>query len=497
MTEAVELNHQSIHIYQIRKRLGTMTNLEKYYINGEWITPTSTVEIPVINPATEETIGRIFLANQDDVNQAIDAASQAFDDYATITVDDRLALLKRLLDISKARLPEIAQIISTEMGAPITMALSQQADAAVGHLEGFIEALSKQQSREVISNGDLVLREPIGVCGLITPWNWPINQIVLKVLPALATGNTCILKPSEFTPLSAVLYTEMLHEAGFPPGVFNMIQGDGPTAGATLSCSPKVDMMSFTGSTRAGISVSKDAAETVKRVTLELGGKSPNIVFADCDLEEKVKNSILHCFNNTGQSCDAPTRMLVERECYEKVIEIARKVGESVEVKDPKIEGQHLGPLVSDIQYQRVQSLIEVGIAEGAQLLIGGAGKPDGFETGYYCKPTIFVNVDNNMRIAQEEVFGPVLTITAFDTEAEAVEIANSTPYGLAAYVQTGNPQRAERIAAKLRAGSVHINGASAAYGSPFGGYKSSGNGREGGVAGLEDFQETKTLLIA
>ena len=476
-----------------------MSNLEKYYINGEWVNPVSTQETPVINPANEESIGTILLANETDVARAIDAAESAFNSYAHSSVDDRLALLHRLLDISKARLPELAQAISTEMGAPITMALSQQADAAVGHLQGFVDALEGQKSREKLTNGDIVLREPIGVCGLITPWNWPINQIALKVLPALATGSTCVLKPSEFTPLSAVLYAEMIHEAGFPPGVFNMIHGDGPTAGAALSRSPKIHMMSFTGSTRAGIAVSKDAADTVKRVTLELGGKSPNLVFADCDddLEKRVKSSIRHCFNNTGQSCNAPTRMLVERQCYEQVLEIAQRIGESTSVGDPSKEGKHLGPLVSDIQFGRVQALIEQGVAEGARLLCGGPGKPEGFSNGYYCKPTIFADVDNNMRIAREEIFGPVLTITPFNTEEEAVGIANDTPYGLAAYIQTGDPERAERVAAKLRAGAVHVNGGSSAYGSPFGGYKQSGNGREGGLAGLEDYQELKTLLVA
>jgi aldehyde dehydrogenase (NAD+) len=340
------------------------------------------------------------------------------------------------------------------------------------------------------------VREPIGVCGLITPWNWPMNQVSLKVVPALATGSTCVLKPSEFTPISAALYAEMIDQAGFPPGVFNLVNGDGLTAGATLSKHPDVHMISFTGSTRAGRAISKDAADTVKRVTLELGGKSPNLVFADCgdDLEERVTSSVLECFGNTGQSCDAPTRLLVEKACYDQVLDIAARVGEAQAVGDPMEEGDHIGPLVSAIQYGRVQGHIERAVASGTRLLCGGPGKPEGFATGYYVRPTIFADVSNDMPIAQEEVFGPVLAIIPFATEEEAIRIANDTPYGLAAYVQTGDPERAERVAAKLRAGAVHINGGGFEYGSPFGGYKQSGNGREGGMMGLEDYQEVKTL---
>jgi aldehyde dehydrogenase (NAD+) len=470
--------------------------LSKYYINGNWVTPLSNRRMPVINPSNEEVIGNILLATEEDVNRAVQAAKSAFEPYSRIAKDERLALLTKLLGITKDRIGEIAHAISTEMGAPVTMALNQQADSAVGHLQGFIEALKTQPERDKLANGDTFLREPVGVCGLITPWNWPVNQIALKVLPALATGCTCVLKPSEFTPLSSVLYAEMVHEAGFPAGVFNMIQGDGETAGATLSRSADIDMMSFTGSTRAGILVTRDAADTVKRVTLELGGKSPNIVFADCDLAARIKASVLECFNNTGQSCDAPSRLLVERSCYNEALEIAQQVGKSLKPGCPSEKGDHLGPLVSDIQYVRVQALIKKGIEEGARLLCGGTGKPEGFTKGYYVKPTIFADVTNQMSIAREEVFGPVLTIIPFDTEAEAIEIANDTPYGLAAYIQTGNSQRAERVATQLRAGTVHINGASSNYGSPFGGYKQSGNGREGGIFGLENYQEIKTLLF-
>ena len=471
-----------------------MSNLDKYYINGEWVVPLSKTTMNVINPANEDSIGKIILANELDVNLAVAAAKSAFSSFSQTSKEERLKLLKALLEISKKRLPELAKVISLEMGAPMTMSLELQADAAVGHLEGYIEALINQQEREKLSNGDVQVREPVGICGLITPWNWPVNQIALKALPALAAGCTCILKPSEFTPLSSVMYSEMIHDAGFPPGVFNMIQGDGPLAGATLSKHPDIGMMSFTGSTRAGSSVSKDSADSIKRVALELGGKSPNIVFADCDLEERISGSIEECYINTGQSCDAPTRLLVERSCYKEVLEIAKRVGEAVKVGDPAQEGNHLGPLVSDIQFGRVQAMIEKGIKEGATLLVGGLGKPDGFDEGYWVRPTIFADANNKMAIAQEEIFGPVLTIIPFDSEEEAIEIANDTPYGLAAYVQSGDLNRAERVAQKLRVGMVHINGGGFNYGSPFGGYKQSGNGREGGIIGIEDFQEVKTL---
>ena len=471
-----------------------LQNLNKYYINGAWVTPSSTTEFPVMNPATEQQIGVITLGNEDDVNRAVAAAKAAFETYSRTTKEERIALLEKLLEVTKARMEELAQAMTAEMGAPITMSRSPQADSAVEHLQDFIKALKSLDEREILANGDTLVREPIGVCGLITPWNWPINQVVLKVIPALATGCTCVLKPSEHTPVSAVLYAEIIHEAGFPPGVFNLIQGDGPTVGAALSRHPDVLMMSFTGSVRAGTAVSKDAADTVKRVTLELGGKSPNLVFADSDLEERVTASVQECFFNTGQSCDAPTRLLVERSCYDEVLEIAQRAAEAQAVGDPTQEGDHVGPLFDKIQYDRVQTLINVGIEEGARLLAGGPGKPDGFDTGWFVKPTVFADVTNNMRIAREEIFGPVLVIIPFDDEVEAIAIANDTPYGLAAFLQTGDPERAERVAAQLRAGAVHINGGGFEFGSPFGGYKQSGNGREGGIMGLEDYQEVKTL---
>jgi len=471
-----------------------MNNLQKFYIDGNWVKPQSTNTLPVVNPANEEQIGILAMGGKNDVDTAVLAAKNAFINFSITTKDERLSLLKRLHQITTKRFEELAQAISTEMGAPITMARDAQADAAIGHLEGFIKALEDLNEIEKLENGDILTKEPIGVCGLITPWNWPINQITLKVLPALATGCTCILKPSEHTPLSAIIYTEMIHEAGYPAGVFNLVNGDGPTVGSEMSKHPDIQMMSFTGSTRAGICVTKDSADTVKRVTLELGGKSPNLVFSDCNLEEQITASINECMFNTGQSCDAPTRLLVEESCYKEVLEIAKEACENVLVDDPKKEGDHIGPLFDKIQFDRVQTLINAGIDEGAKLLTGGSGKPQNFESGWYVKPTVFADVTNDMRIAKEEIFGPVLAIIPFKDEEEAINIANDTPYGLAAYLQTGDPERAKRVAAKLRAGAVHINGGEFNYGSPFGGYKQSGNGREGGAMGIEDYLETKTL---
>lgn len=471
-----------------------MDNLSKFYIDGAWVTPQSEQVFPVMNPATEQRVGEIILGNSDDVNLAVAAANRAFETFSRTSKEKRLELLYRLLEVTKSRLEDLAQAMTLEMGAPISMSRESQADAAVGHLLAFIEALKSQQQRSLLANGDTLLYEPVGVCGLITPWNWPMNQVSLKVIPALATGCACILKPSEHTPISATVFAEIIHEAGYPAGVFNLVHGDGPTVGAAMSRHPDIQMMSFTGSTRAGIAVSKDSADTVKRVTLELGGKSPNLVFADCDLEERITASVLECFYNTGQSCDAPTRMLVERSCYEEALEIARRAGMTQGVGDPTREGDHLGPLFDKIQFDRVQTLIQVGIDEGARVLLGGVGKPEGLETGWFVKPTIFADVTDSMRVTREEIFGPVLVIMPFEDEDEAISLANDTPYGLGAYVQTGDPERAERVAAQLKAGAVHINGGGFNYGSPFGGYKQSGNGREGGVHGLEDYQEIKTL---
>ena len=471
-----------------------MDNLQKFYIGGQWVAPASDATMPVLNPATEAQIGSVAMGNVADVDKAVAAAKAAFESFSQTSKADRLALLHRLKTVTEKRIEDLAQAMRMEMGAPISMARDAQADAAVGHLQGFIDALETLEERTTLANGDVLMREPIGVCGLITPWNWPMNQIALKVVPALATGCTCVLKPSEHTPVSAMVYAEIIHEAGYPAGVFNLVNGDGINVGSALSRHPDVQMMSFTGSTRAGTAVTRDAAETVKRVTLELGGKSPNLVFTDCNLEERVTASVDECMFNTGQSCDAPTRLLVERSCYDEVLKIAKHAAEATAVGDPAQTGDHIGPLFDRIQYERVQAMIQKGLDEGATLLAGGLGKPEGFETGWYVKPTIFADVSNEMAVAQEEIFGPVLVIIPFEDEADAIAIANDTPYGLAAYLQTGSPARAERVSSRLRAGAIHINGGGFNYGSPFGGYKQSGNGREGGLMGLEDYLETKTL---
>jgi len=471
-----------------------MENLKNFYIDGKWVKPNSQITFPVLNPATEAQIGTIILGNTADVDLAVVAANNAFETYSQTNKSERLSLLAKLLKATDDRFEDLAQAMSKEMGAPISMSRAAQADAAVGHLRGFIDALKDLEDREVLRSGDIKLQEPIGVCGLITPWNWPMNQIALKVIPALATGCCCVLKPSEHTPISAMIYAEIIHEAGYPAGVFNLVHGDGPTVGAAMSCHPNIQMMSFTGSTRAGTAVTRDAAETVKRVTLELGGKSPNLVFADCDLEAQVTASVAECMYNTGQSCDAPTRLLVERTCYDQVLEIAKRAAEATKVGDPTQEGVHIGPLFDRIQFDRVQSMISIGIKEGATLLSGGLGKPEGIDAGWFVKPTVFADVSNMMRISREEIFGPVLVIIPFEDESDAIRIANDTPYGLAAYVQTSDQDKAERVASRLRAGAVHVNGGGFNYGSPFGGYKQSGNGREGGLMGLEDYLETKTL---
>jgi aldehyde dehydrogenase (NAD+) len=471
-----------------------MENVEKFYINGAWVTPKSSNSMPVINPANEEEIAKVYLGNEEDVNSAVDAAKNAFDSFSQSSKSERLDLLKKIRSVTSDRYEELAVAMSNEMGAPMTFSRDTQADSGIGHLDGFIESLEKLETEVTLSNGDILLKEPIGVCGLITPWNWPINQITLKVLPAIATGCTSVLKPSEHTPLSAALYAEILHEAGVPAGVFNLIHGTGEEVGVALSRHPDIQMISFTGSTRGGVSVTKESAPSVKKVTLELGGKSPNLVFADCDLPERVDASVKECMANTGQSCDAPTRLLVEKSCYDEVVDLAKKSAESIAVDDPSNEGDHMGPLFDKIQYDRVQTMIQVGIDEGAKLVTGGTGRPDGFEKGWFVKPTIFAEVSNDMRIAQEEIFGPVLVIIPFNDEDDAIKIANDTPYGLAAYLQTGSKERADRVSRRLRAGAVHVNGGGFNYGSPFGGYKQSGNGREGGDMGIEDYLETKTL---
>ncbi len=468
-----------------------------FYIDGAWRAPVEANSIEVINPANEKPYAVISAGSAKDIDLAVAAARKAFPSWSETSAADRIGYIRRLVEIYEARLEEMAKAISLEMGAPITLARESQAAAGLSHTKAFIAAFENFEFEELLSPkfpNQTIVREPIGVCGLITPWNWPMNQIALKVIPALAVGCTVILKPSEIAPMSAMLFAEFVDEAGFPQGVFNLVNGEGAVVGEALSQHPDVDMMSFTGSTRAGTAVSRAAAATVKRVSLELGGKSPNIVFADADLEKTIARSLAHCFENTGQSCNAPTRMLVERSVYDKAVELARKVAEGTKVGDPAEEGDHIGPLSSSIQFEKVQKLIQKGIDEGARLVAGGTGRPDGFTEGDFVKPTVFADVNNDMTIAREEIFGPVLAMIPFDTEEEAIAIANDTPYGLAAYIQTGSPERAKRVARKLRAGMVQINGTSRAPGSPFGGYKQSGNGREGGKWGLEDFMEVKLI---
>ena len=468
-----------------------------FYIDGAWRAPVEAKSIEVINPANEKPYAVISAGSAKDIDLAVAAARKAFPSWSETPAEERIGHIRRLVEIYETRLEEMAKAISLEMGAPITLARESQAEAGLSHTKAFIAAFENFEFEELLSPkypNQTIVREPIGVCGLITPWNWPMNQIALKVIPALAVGCTVILKPSEIAPMSAMLFAEFVDQAGFPQGVFNLVNGEGAVVGEALSQHPDVDMMSFTGSTRAGTAVSRAAAATVKRVSLELGGKSPNIVFADADLEEAIARSLAHCFENTGQSCNAPTRMLVERSVYDKAVELARKEAEGTKVGDPAEEGDHIGPLSSSIQFEKVQKLIQKGIDEGARLVAGGPGRPEGFTEGDFVKPTVFADVNNNMTIAREEIFGPVLAMIPFDTEDEAIAIANDTPYGLAAYIQTGNPERAKRVARKLRAGMVQINGTSRAPGSPFGGYKQSGNGREGGKWGLEDFLEVKLI---
>ena len=469
-----------------------MTDINRFYIDGAWHVPHGTQTMPILNPATNSRIGTLTLGTAADVDRAVAAAKAAFDIWGLTPKATRRAALVRLLAISEAREEEMAQAITAEMGAPITLSRTQQAASGTGHLRAFLQAFDALQEEETLPNGDILSHEPIGVCGLITPWNWPVNQIALKVVPALAAGNTCVLKPSEHTPLSARLYAEMIHDAGFPKGVFNLVFGDGPTVGAALSRHPDIAMMSFTGSTRAGIAVTKDAADSVKRVALELGGKSPNIIFADADLETRVPEGVFACFSNSGQSCNAPTRMLVERSVYDRAVRLAAQAARAQAVGDPLEEGDHIGPLFDQIQYDRVQAMIQMGMNEGARLVVGGLGKPHGLEAGWYVKPTVFADVSNDMAIAQQEVFGPVLVMIPFDTEEEAIAIANDTPYGLDAYVSTADEGRALRVVRRLRAGGIHINGRGTDYGSPFGGFKQSGIGREGGAHGLAEFYELK-----
>jgi aldehyde dehydrogenase (NAD+) len=471
-----------------------MLNKLQFYIDGKWVDPVTARTLDVINPATEQVFARISVGSKADVDKAVVAARRAFETYGWTTREERLALLRQVTEIYKKRYDDIAQAISMEMGAPINLSRKSQAAMGVGHLEQMLKTLKDYRFQE-IQGRNAIVREPIGVVGMITPWNWPINQIACKVVPALAAGCTMILKPSEIAPLSGLLWAEVMHEAGVPAGVFNLINGDGPGVGAALSAHPGIDMMSFTGSTRAGIAVAKAAADTVKRVSQELGGKSPNIILDDADLEKSVARGVQHMMMNSGQSCNAPSRMLVPRAKLEQAAQIAKQIAEKVRVGDPASEDTTMGPVVSETQFNKIQGLIKQGIEEGATVVTGGPGRPDGLSSGYYVRPTIFSNVKNDMTIAREEIFGPVLTILPYDSEAEAIRIANDTPYGLSGYVQSGNLEHARKVASRIRAGNVHLNGAGGDASTPFGGYKQSGTGREWGEFGLEEFLEVKAVV--
>jgi aldehyde dehydrogenase (NAD+) len=473
-----------------------MQDATRHYINGGWVASIDGREMAVENPSTEEKIATITLGGAADAYAAVAAAKAAFPAWAATDPLDRIAALERLMEVYKGQAEDMAQAISSEMGAPIALAKTAQVGAGAGHLKNTIRTAKRFAFERPLGDhapGDMILYEPVGVCALITPWNWPMNQVMLKVAPALAAGCTMVLKPAEQAPLSAMLLAEMIDAAGFPPGVFNLVNGDGAGVGAHLTAHPDVDMVSFTGSTRAGVAISKAAAESVKRVSLELGGKGANIIFADAD-EKAVTRGVRHCFNNSGQSCNAPTRMLVEHAIYDQAVETARTIAEKTEVGPADIEGRQIGPVVSEVQFNRIQYFLKHGIDEGARLVAGGMGKPDGLTTGHFVRPTVFADVTTEMTIWREEIFGPVLTMTPFDTEEEAIELANDTPYGLTNYVQTADKSRARRVARQLRSGMVEMNGKFGGAGTPFGGMKQSGTGREGGVWGLEEFLEVKAV---
>jgi|SRR5579859_676719 len=471
-----------------------MKECSQFYINGQWVGPVKTHDFIVINPSNEEPIATISLGTAEDVDKAVAAAKKAFESYSDTTLDQRLAFLERIIEVYESRMEKMAETISQEMGAPLGLSRGAQVPVGLWHFTEIVKVLRHFKFEE-LKGSTLMRKEPVGVCGLITPWNWPMNQIACKVAPALAAGCTMILKPSELAPLSAYLFTQILHDAGLPPGVFNMLNGDGPTVGAAISSHPDVAMVSFTGSTRAGIAVASAAAPTIKRVTQELGGKSANIILDDADLGNAVKEGAQACFRNSGQSCNAPTRMLVPRSKLAEAAATAKLTAEATTVGDPFIKGTSIGPLASRAQFEKVQRLISTGIQEGAKLVTGGLGRPDGISKGFFVKPTVFSEVQNNMTIAQEEIFGPVLCIIPYEDEYDAVRIANDTPYGLSGFVTSGDLERARRVAKRIRSGNVHINGARPDFGGCFGGYKQSGNGREWGEAGLEEFLELKAVF--
>ncbi len=465
----------------------------RFYIDGQWVDPVEPRTLDVVNPATEEVYGRISIGSAADVDAAVAAAKRAFESYSRTSRDERAELLQSIVDVFSRRQDEVAEAIMDEMGAPWGLAKNAQAASGPQHIKAALRALKNFEFEERMGT-TLVVREPIGVCGLITPWNWPMNQIAVKVAPALAAGCTMVLKPSEIAPFDAILFAEILDEAGVPAGVFNLVNGDGPGVGAAISGHPDIAMVSFTGSTRAGVLVAQNAAPTVKRVAQELGGKSANIVLDDADFAKAIADGAEAMFENTGQSCDAPSRMLVPRDRMDEAAEIAAKVAAETRVGNPRDEGVEVGPLVSELQWNKVQDLIQKGIDEGATLVAGGTGRPEGLAQGYYAKPTVFANVSNDMTIAREEIFGPVLSIIPYEDEDDAVRIANDTLYGLSGYVSSSDLDRARRVASRMRTGMVHINGAWLDSAAPFGGYKQSGNGREWGAHGIEEFLELKSV---
>jgi aldehyde dehydrogenase (NAD+) len=472
------------------------TAYNKFYINGEWVEPAGRETIDVINPATEEAFATISMGTAEDVDAAAKAARAAFPAWSQSSVEERIAVLKKIMAGIQARSGDLAAAITSEMGAPVGLANAAQVPSGLGHFAAVLPVLENYKFQET-RGSTLIVKEAAGVCGFITPWNWPLNQIGCKVAPALAAGCTIVLKPSEVAPINAYILAEIIDECGLPPGVFNLVNGDGPNVGAAISAHPEVDVVSFTGSTRAGREVAKAAADGIKRVTQELGGKSANIILDDvADFGKAVFSGVLNCFGNSGQSCNAPTRMLVPKARMAEAIESAKAAAAKAVVGDPTNEGTSLGPVVSELQFNKINALIEAGIKEGAELIAGGPGRPDGLEKGYYIKPTVFANVTNDMTIAREEVFGPVLTIIGYEDDAEAVAIANDTEYGLSGYV-SGEPAHAQQIALQIRTGMVHINGAPLDISAPFGGYKKSGNGREWGLEGFEEYLETKAMMGA
>jgi aldehyde dehydrogenase (NAD+) len=472
-----------------------MSNNEKFYINGAWCDPVHAKKFDIIHPGNEEIISSISMGSEADVNMAVDAAREAFKSWQFSTVEDRVALLERILAVYESRAEEFVKIMPYEMGTTISFSREVHMPVGIGHIEAAIEALKNHTfERPSVRGGSTLVDEPVGIVGMITPWNWPVNQVMIKVAPALAAGCTMVLKPSEYSPLSSVMLAEVLDEAGCPPGVFNLINGDGEGVGQAITNHPDIHMISFTGSTRAGKAITKGAADTIKRVTLELGGKSPNLLFADANLETAAKISVDACFINNGQSCDAASRLLVEKSVYDKVVDLVTAEVASVKIDDPMVEGTHMGPVVNKRQFDNIQNLIKTGIDEGANLAVGGLGLPTGFNKGYYIRPTLFTDVDNAMSIAQNEVFGPVLSIIPFENEDHAIELANDTPYGLAAYIQSTDDNRIDRVSRRLRAGVVNVNGHAGDYDVPFGGYNQSGNGREAGPLGFHEYLETKAI---